>query len=797
MLFLLLSLSFFCANAQPLAVVRQRLLDELIFLPTSALASAAVSARQYAASLLPNHTWPDIDYHDPGDRALWLTEGHLTRTYVMVAAWATPGSPAFGEGQLVSSARNSLAWWLEADPQNDNWWFNLISVPQLIANIYNLFSAGNATSWPSQWDIERGYMIMYRSAWWNESLGYETTGANLAWMIQTQLVRGVLPFAPNETALDQGFSRLWAESRVVNRSLDFEAAQGIQWDYSYSFHGPQIQVASYGQDFSADLISMAAVAAGTLWAMDASAASTLCAFLARGMAWLSVGRSFDWTIAGRQASRNTWEAEFKVGLNSAALRNFSVTSCAAVAPADGAGVLVWADRLDFLPTSPTSPPLVGARSFWANDFTVARRPGWVGALRAHSNRTMPNECGNGENLLGRYESEGVLNVVATECGPNGTSPNACGLEYAEIFPLLNWTLLNGVVSRSSAPLANCTGQCCWEEEISRPSFVAAATDGSFAAAAVDTVIGPLTAHRLFLFFQDSVLVLTAGASDASGAQVSTGVAQRYLHDPEGLLVSYNGGGAPVALPDGSYSALPDLDWAFADGVGWLMPGFLTAGGAAGVAIPGVDAGMRTGNWSSIGPYPGSKSGRVMTLSLSHGAQLDDASWAYAIVPAQTAVSMPAAADLLRGSLLIGANSRVVQAAAHAGSSAGAVAAAVVVWPESDGSLVGGGATISGASFSLSINVSAPCVVTFAEQPDNGGGPWVLVTAASPLPAIDAVNVTVSRRLSPLPPGVSNLTCMSVSAAGSDNTTLVFRLPTDANSTLGKSVVMACSLSSTH
>lgn len=784
---LLLALS---CDAQPLDLVRQRLLAQYIYLPASELASAAVSARQFASSLLPNHTWVDINYDDPGDRAIWKTETHLTRTYTMVAAWADPGSPAHGEGALVSSARNSLAWWLEADPQNENWWFNLISTPQIIASIFNLFSAGNATSWPSQWDIERGFMIMYRSAWWNSSLGYESSGANLAWMVQTQLVRGILPFAPNQSALDQGFARLWEESRTVNRSLDFEAAQGIQVDHSYSFHGPQIQVASYGQDFAAELIAMAAVAAGTPWALDASAASTLCAFLAKGMAWLSVGRSFDWTIAGRQASRNTWDAEFKVSLSSSALRNFAASSCAAAAPEDGAGVRVWADRLDFLPTSPSSPPLIGARSFWANDFTVARRAGWVASLRAHSNRTMPNECGNGENLLGRYESEGVLNIVATDCGPNGTSPTGCGLEYATIFPLLNWTLLNGVVSRSSAPLSNCTAQCCWEAEISRPPFVVAATDGSFAAAAVDTEIGPLTAHRLFLFFNDSVLVLTAGASDASGAQISTGVAQRFLHQPGGLLVSHRGGGAPVLLPDGVHPAVPDLEWAYADGVGWLMPSFLDA--ATATAVPSVDAGMRSGNWSSIGPYPGNKTGRVLTLSLSHGANLDDASWAYAVVPAQTGESMPAAANFLRGALLIGVNSQVVQAAAHVGS-AGAAAAALVVWPAADGTLGGAGATISSGSFSLSINTTAPCVVTYAEQPDVGGRPWVFVTAASPLPAIHAVNVTLSRRLSPRAPGAGNFSCTTVAAADSGSTTLVFRLPNDPNSTLGQAVVMACAL----
>ena len=769
----------------PMDVVRSRLLSALCYIPAPALNGSAALALSYARALQANHTWADINYHDPQDRTLWQTMAHLSRTQLMVAAWATPGSPARGVGALATAARNALAWWLAADPQNDNWWFNLIGVPQAVANIFLLLSAGNATAWPSPWDVERGLMIMFRSAWWDPKLGYETTGANLAWMVQTQIVRGVLPFAPNETALDQGFARLWAEAVTVNRSLDFEAAQGVQVDWSYSFHGPQIQVASYGQDFANSTLTMAAVAGGTPWAMGAAPAATLCAFLARGAAWLSVGASFDWTLSGRQASRSSWAAECGVTLSPAALRAFAAATCAAAAPGDAAPLRAWADRIDLLPPSPASPPLLGARHFWANDFTVVRRPGWVAALRAHSNRTLPNECGNGENLLGRYEAEGVLNVYGTDCA----APLACGAEYAEIFPLLNWTLLNGVLSRSSAPIPDCAGNpCCWLSEVSRPPFVAAATDGSVAAAAVDTVVGPLTARRAFFFFEDAVLALTAGASDGSGAVVSTGVAQRFLRQAGGLLAAV-GGGAPALLPDGEYASLPGLDWAFADGVGWLAPAFLRGGGAAAAATPAVFAGLRTGSWRTIGPYTGNVSGRVLSLSLTHGARLaGNESWAYAVLPAQSALGMPAAAAAARDALAIGENSARVQAAAHAR----ARAAAAIVWPDPGGGLAGGAATIAAAGFSLALNLSAPGVVTYAEQADAGHGAWALVAAASPLPAVAELAVTLSRRLAPLPPGASGLPCPAEPAAGG-GTLLRFPLPTDANTTLGASVVFACAV----
>lgn len=72
-------------------------------------------------------------------------------------------------------------------------------------------------------------------------------------------MRGVLPFLPNASALDGGFAALWGSAVVVNRSTGYAAAQGVQWDASYQFHGPQLQIASYGQDFSGEMLLMAEV----------------------------------------------------------------------------------------------------------------------------------------------------------------------------------------------------------------------------------------------------------------------------------------------------------------------------------------------------------------------------------------------------------------------------------------------------------------------------------------------------------------------------------------------------------
>ena len=104
-----------------------------------------------------------------------------------------------------------------------------------------------ASAWPSAFETSKGLEIMFRAAWWNASLGYEVrarapacarararvrrdrapspaspppppraqvTGANLAWMIQAQLIRGVIPSLLNVSAVDQGAAGGGAEGEA-------------------------------------------------------------------------------------------------------------------------------------------------------------------------------------------------------------------------------------------------------------------------------------------------------------------------------------------------------------------------------------------------------------------------------------------------------------------------------------------------------------------------------------------------------------------------------------------------------
>lgn len=171
--------------ADDMATVRGRLLDLLCMPLPGALPGVIAQAARYEAHLLPNGTWPDINYNDPNDRAVWQTEQHLDR----VTSMAQAVSAGAGGPSLVNATRLALGWWSRADPQNVNWWWDIVKVPQTYSIVNLLLGVAplaQAAGFPSPAELDAGLRDMFRAAWWNASLGYEVSGANLAWMLQVR-----------------------------------------------------------------------------------------------------------------------------------------------------------------------------------------------------------------------------------------------------------------------------------------------------------------------------------------------------------------------------------------------------------------------------------------------------------------------------------------------------------------------------------------------------------------------------------------------------------------------------------
>lgn len=345
--------TFHSAAADDVATIRERMLELYGWpkpLTPETIANLSSSALSLASRLLPNGTWPDVNYNDSNDRTIWATSQHMNRVSLMAAALSVQQSPVYDNDALFNSTRLALLTAYQQDWQNSNWWWDIIFMPQIHSISFLMLDllpkdVPNRPAFPSEFELSKALEFTFRAAWWNASLGYEVTAANLAWMVQAQLLRGVWPSLLNESAVVGGFNRLWQEANIVPWQGSNGDNQGIQHDFSYHMHGPQLQTAAYGQDFLNDLTTFNYIANGTQWSMPEQASSVLCAWVAEGMSWTAVGPGLDWVTGGRQMDRNSWAAESKVIQNTTLIRILADSCNSTYA----SSVVSFADSVDMVP----------------------------------------------------------------------------------------------------------------------------------------------------------------------------------------------------------------------------------------------------------------------------------------------------------------------------------------------------------------------------------------------------------------------------------------------------------------
>ena len=279
------------AAGDDLAIVTDRVVRSM--LPSDAHAAQA-SAAQLGRQLLPNGSWPDIDYHE-FRRAAWPMTSHLSRVSSMAGAWRADNTSAAAPA-LLANATSALECWLLHDWKNPNWYDNEIGVPRQMGEIALLLSPPGGSAL-SATDGAKMSEIMARADW----LGHGTyshpqwTGANLLDMLRIQIHRGL--FLHNKTLVEQGFARSFAD--VVPHS---QSGESIMVDHSFHQHGPQLLAGAYGAVFTSDILGLSDISADTEFAMPAAAIKVFEGLVLDGQARMSRGGSWDWQVHGRGVS---------------------------------------------------------------------------------------------------------------------------------------------------------------------------------------------------------------------------------------------------------------------------------------------------------------------------------------------------------------------------------------------------------------------------------------------------------------------------------------------------------------
>jgi chondroitin AC lyase len=437
-----------------------------------------------------------------------------------------------------------------------------------------------------------------------------TTHPNLVWMIQAQLYRSLA--TRNVTGIEQGFTRMWQDIAV--QPLDKE---GVQNDFAYHFHGTQLLSAAYGQDWAVNIFSFFMCSVQTQYAPDSEKLIIFAQFLTKGNAWMIIGNNWDWHVRGRAIARP--DNGFHVGYNTQSIRTLAQTIPSIDLRND---LNNFADRLD---DRPNATLLIGNKHFYTSDYHVHHRANWTSAIKMQSIRTNPDECGNGENLKREHTGQGVLNLFTTNV-----------YDYDLLFPLLDWQALNGITVEHDIPLEICNNSA---SALIKLPFVGGVSDGLYGLAMMDTATHNLTAKRSWHFYDDAIIALATNLTLTTANTAWTTLASRLLSTGQVTMGFFNS--SIVTLSDGKYSfpyilnKTSNVQWIHVGGTDF---GYLLQAQGSYSAL-GIDVGIKTGNYITIGAYNYTITARTLTIWLDHGQGPYTLDYRYMILPNVSLESM--------------------------------------------------------------------------------------------------------------------------------------------------------------
>ncbi|GAA3877840.1 polysaccharide lyase family 8 super-sandwich domain-containing protein [Streptomyces sedi] len=555
-----------CGQANAYARVRERLVGHVLAAPGPA--PGGLDAASLADALTGDGRWPDLDYDDT-ETPDWPPFHHALRTVTLARVPAR--HPA---------ALRALAAWRRLAPRSANWWFNEIGAPQHLGDAVLLLHDRLTPAQRRDW-----------AAWLAEAAGpVELTGQNLVWSQGVELRRAVLAEDPGALA---------AAVRRMAPVLRPTREEGIQDDLSFHHHGALPYLGGYGRSLVTEVSRWVHAVHGTPWAFDPAEERLLVDHVLDAHRWALHGDGYDFTLMGREIARV--QAHHVAGELGRALDRLL-----ARAPYRRDELAAFAAESRTAAEGGETAGPVGSRAYPRSDHLVHRRPGWSFAVRMSSTRTVPTECLNGENLLGRHLADGVATVRVGGAPEDG---------YRGVLPVWDWARLPGTTVELPADTAGLRPRPndrhgaadevgCWSDGVHGVAVFRLAGTDRFA-----------DGWKAWFCLDDAVVALGSGitAPEAERPVVTTvdqrlAVARPTVGGPEG--------GPPTWVHHGRIGYVP-----------------LTAH-----PVVVVNATSRTGRWSDLSTSGASDpvTAGVFHLGVDHGPRPENAGYAWLILPAADA-----------------------------------------------------------------------------------------------------------------------------------------------------------------
>ena len=538
--------------------------------------------KKYLTDITKDGYWSAIDYSSVAETS-WEPLVHLKRVKQFSLALSLKNEDVNEKSKLEMLTVKALRFWLTKNPKSKNWFQNEIAAPTTIGEILMLLR--NASILPASLQdsllksMEQGNVV-------------KAIGANKLDIATHIIYRASLTKdkALMDSAVHQAFLPITLENK-----------EGLQRDYSYLQHGPQLQIASYGQVFLTGEYKVASWLLGTRYALPAEKLKILDHYLNETFLKTIRGRYIDCNTEGRGVSRN--DVLDKIDITSKAGPNALLTLAEKVSPLNR-NILVAAQKRIIQQEEPSFMIKPAHIHFWKADYTVHSRPAYSFNVRAVSKRTIRAETGNKENLLAKFLPDGSTNIQRS------------GEEYFNIMPVWEWDKIPGVTARDYLSDQKLTIE--WGER-GVGAFIGGVSDGVYGASAYQLNYNEVTAKKAWFFFDNEVVCLGAAINSFAKEAITTTVNQAWQKS----IVKAFANNKLISV-DKTLSS-KDLKWVWHDSVGYYFP----KGGKLKLSNQ-----VQTGSWSSINSNRSKErvKGKVFKLWFEHGIDPDDDSYAYVVRP---------------------------------------------------------------------------------------------------------------------------------------------------------------------
>lgn len=516
-------------------------------------------------TLTDDGQWPGIDYTS-NIRGSWPTRDHLRNLSDITIAYQTKGSKYYHKNEVSKKVHLALNHWLENDFMNPNWWHPDIGTPKMIAPIMVLMEAELTEE-----QMEMGYVILERS-----KMG--KTGQNKVWLAGNVLFTSLLK---------KDIDTIDLASQAIREELVVSMKEGVQPDWSYHQHGPQIQFGNYGLSYVNDMINWISILRNTAFQFDEKKVSILRDYVLHGQQWIIWKNQLDISACGRQLFIDSPELK-------AANLSSQFTRMETLDP----------EYADAFKKANQYETLSGHKHFWRSDFQVWRNPDYYFSVKMCSERVIGAESCNSENIQGYYMGDGATFLYQS------------GEEYRNIFPFLDWKKIPGTTTmqdNDTLPVLTARGYRI------ESNFVGGVSDGEIGVAALDYNRNGLKARKSWFMFDGKIICLGAGISSDMGLTVTTGVNQSYLKGEITLKT-----GRQISDVKGKQT-LKSPSWILHDNLGYVFP-------AGGNLV--LQAEKNEGSWNWVARrYPDERmEADLFKLWVDHGKNPWNRSYEYILVP---------------------------------------------------------------------------------------------------------------------------------------------------------------------